>query len=107
MVHKSPRGFILSWIGEVKSPILTVEIYMKWYSLFLINPDNIIEEISFPYYDDLPNNEPNYMDHVPNPVAVEKLCKEKNWELDDVTKELLVGRWEIDYKENYFNEIIE
>lgn len=101
----SKRGELLTCFGEVKTPEIAVEIYMKWYTLFLITPDNKITPITFPDEDDLKKYDdletPSAFDHVPNPAFVERYCEENGYYLSDITKELLVGRWEIDYKENY------
>jgi len=108
-MRHSPRGELLSVFGEISTPTLAVELYLKWYNLYLVHPDNTIEKITFPDEGDLEKHDDldgaSAIDHVPNPAFVERFCKEKNYYINDITREIIVGRWEIDKKENYFNEI--
>ena len=106
----SKRGQLLSCFSEIiKTSELAVEIYMKWYTLFLVMPDEQIVPIVFPDEHDLEKHDdletPSAMDHVPNPAFVERYCKEQGYYISEITRELLVGRWIIDVKEKYFNEI--
>lgn len=106
-MHYSKRNQLLSHFGEVEMPTIAVELYEKWYSLWLLKPDSTVEAIMFPDYD-FPSSEissPSACDHVPNPDHVEQLCLDKGYQIGDFTKELLVGRWETEFKENYFKKI--
>lgn len=74
---------------------LTVENYGKWYELQALHPDGRVEPVSYGvlegFCDD--NERTPYVDHVPNPVLVERLCNEMGWELDEQAHEMMIGRW--------------
>jgi hypothetical protein len=94
----SPRGHRLVLCSEkVFGPTLTVELYEKWYTLFLVRPgpalvdEWAVEPVLFPgneYCDGAP-----YVDHVPNPEAVLNYAFSKMYLVDDLALELIVGRW--------------
>ena len=97
----SPDGDLLTLSSNLSpQPVLTVEISSKWYSLFLIHGDRSIEQIDFGYLSEIWDDHPDrprfgsaYVDHCPNPHAVELLADQKDWWLDDLAYELIWGRW--------------
>lgn len=98
--YESKRGNKLVLVGEVFRPTLTVENYCKWYELHLVRPDGRVEEVSFEQLDDLANKlglrGSAYVDHVPNPEVVQELADENEWDVDDVSMEVMVGRWQLE-----------
>lgn len=93
---QSPRGhnLALSITDEYNgAPILTVEIYCKWYSLFVVDSARSIREISFSELEDFSLDEAPYIDHVPNPKAVQRFAEKRGYELDELALKLLLGRW--------------
>lgn len=100
----SPRGKPLVLTDDLPSvPVLTVELYTKWYGLYLVDPSGKIEELSFP--EDLgsgPTGIMPYCDHVPNPEVVLRFAKAHGYQLDELAAELLVGRWEIEVRGRWF-----
>lgn len=95
----SPRGHRLICVQPPgKRPILTVENYVKWYEMYLIQTDGsvkkvpIAELIAYTRYD-----EAAYCDHVPNPTAVYRMCETRGWQLDEVSIETIMGRWRYEY----------
>lgn len=100
----SHRGFLLVLEQDPKSSTLTVELYIKWYNLFLVRPvtapgmsrilGHAIDRIEF---DELeahtPEGQSAYNDNTPNPVAVRNLAEHKNWVLPECALELILGRW--------------
>ena len=102
-IHNSYRNIPLSWLYEIpegESPVVCVELYCKWYRLHVIHPDGTIEE--FPFPDDyLDTGETPYLDHAPNPMTVQRWAEKMNYHLCDLALELMIGRWEMEYKNNY------
>lgn len=81
---------------------LTVAIYPKWYCLYVVHHTGEVEEIPFTDLEQFcPKGEIPFCDHVPNPRAVVNLCYRWAYELDDLVAEMLVGRWEIEVRDNY------
>lgn len=79
-----------------ENPLLTVDLYVKWYSLHLVLPDGSVQRVTFgelePFADDvLP-----YVDHTPNPTVVEKFAAAKGYDIDELAFEMMVGRWKIE-----------
>lgn len=80
-------------------PTLTVADEEKWYCLYLMQRANTdfdsvrVIEVGFAElhgYSGTP-----YVDHAPNPAAVEWLAEAKGWHLDAVALELIEGRWRL------------
>lgn len=98
----SDRGtsLVITNQRERTRPLLTVEFYVKWYTLCLVFQDGSVKTVG---YDELepytPNNEAAYVDHVPNPSSVKNFAEKKNYDLDELAYELIVGRWAIEVKE--------
>lgn len=104
MNYVSERGFALVQSMPVALPTLTVELYIKWYKLYLIQPLWRVTEVSFDEIEsalgstwDWVNEGSIQGDHVVNPKAVEKYAEQKGYTLDPLAYELLVGRWVIEH----------
>lgn len=89
----SPRGLPLSYVEgeELDAPLITVEIYPKWYELFVIHPDGGIEALLFHELDD--GEGTTYVDHCPNPRKVEAYAEKHGMYVDEIALELIAGRW--------------
>ena len=86
---------------EINGPILTVENYQKWYSLYLIDENRnvtVINDHETKSYSGIA-----WHDHVPNPDFVIALAKDNGWHIDEVSLEAIVGRYMIEVK-NQFNQ---
>jgi hypothetical protein len=85
--------------------VVTVELYVKWYSLHVIRrigDEFVIEEVPFP--DDIEfckSNESAFVDHVPNPRVVARWATANGHVVDELAMELMIGRWEIEAQNNY------
>lgn len=93
--HVSHRGLPLVYRGAPIVATLTVESYCKWYDLCLVRPDGTYGVVPFgalEAYTDM-EEQTAYVDHVPNPVLVERLCNAMGWELDEQAHEMMIGRW--------------
>jgi len=71
-------------------PVLTVENYVKWYTLFLVHPTGRVEQIPFPEESPVGSA---YCDHVPNPLACQKLAADNGWVWDENSLDMIWGRW--------------
>lgn len=104
MELRSPRGFPIVLSGAARSrATLTVELYEKWYTLFLVHSDNSVEEVLFPSSPNYTAGEAPYVDHVPNPKVVARFARACNYDIDILAFELMVGRWEIEVRDRYTN----
>lgn len=100
----SPRGRPLIWQGcyPVDGVVLTMECYHKWYEMVLVYSDKIVS-VGF---DVLANpqfckKEAPWCDHVPNPRAVYRYAAANGYHLDSEAFEMIIGRWELEYRDNY------
>lgn len=104
----SPRELplIISYkIYPLMVPLLTVELYVKWYKLYLIEQtfhDEVsISEIDFPGDEYCAADESPYSDHVPNPRVVGRFAARNGYRVDEVALETIIGRWEREHLNNY------
>jgi hypothetical protein len=101
----SDHGHPLVYMPKVSRPqkrvVLTVENYCKWYALYAVKSDYKFERVEFGDLEQytFPDQAP-YCDHVPNPVSVKVMCQRLDWDLDEQAYEMMIGRWELEYKEN-------
>lgn len=100
---KSNRGLPLVVQGSPpEGDVLTVEFYQKWYSLWRINRDMTVHEISFRELEEfiVGHEQSPYVDHVPNPVCVRRYAEHHNLYLPTLAEELIEGRWVLDVVDN-------
>ena len=103
MATLSHRGLpLILGEGERGEPTLTVELYSKWYYLYLVDPSGLVTEIDFPDDETCPEGESPYADHVPNPRAVSAWAEKMGYDVNPLAFEMIVGRWEIEIKIRYF-----
>lgn len=82
--YYSPRGEQLVFIGEpMDVPVITVENYTKWYTLFTIQPDGKVEPLIID----------GWIDHNPIPVEVYKYAQQANMFVDEQSMEMIIGRF--------------
>jgi hypothetical protein len=87
-------------------PILSVNYCAKWYAFALSTKisdtsGKTITVVHFSELEDYCGNNVPYVDHVPNPVVVQRMCDAKGWDIDDLSFELMVGRWALEVKGEY------
>lgn len=95
-IRTSRRNLPLVYQGPPPTiTTLTVESYGKWYELQALHPDGRVEPVSYGTLEGFCDEEEMtpYVDHVPNPVLVERLCNAMGWELDEQAHEMMIGRW--------------
>jgi hypothetical protein len=105
MAHKfvtylSDRSIPLVFNGEMHEShpaVVTVENYLKWYSLFLVKPDGSVEKIAY-------DGSIQWADHVPNPSDIETYAEKNGYDIDREAMDMIVGRWvtEIEGREAEF-----
>lgn len=102
---KSPRGHELALSEcylEGHPPVVCVELCNKWYSICLFYPDKgYVVDFAFPL--DACGEAP-FLDHAPNPRAIDQAAKEHGWLIDPLSWELMIGRWETEYHDRYQSE---
>jgi hypothetical protein len=85
--------------------VLTVENYLKWYNLYVVHPNGTVQEVPFPSSDKYAKFGPEYAtaycDHVPNPRVVSLFAEETGYRMCEQALEIIIGRWEQEYKNNY------
>lgn len=75
------------------TPIVTVENYEKWYSLFLIQPDGTVEKIPSQILLDAMTINRWWIDHSFHPSLLLAVAKHYGGEVPDTTLEMVAGRW--------------
>lgn len=102
LVLTSDRNITLSlYVWKLLLPTVTVELYVKWYELYLIAPQvdgrKSIYKIGLDELDECrPDGVSAYVDHVPNPKVVKLFAQRNGFEIDELAWDLIVGRWQND-----------
>lgn len=98
----SDHGYLLShWGHNPKECTIAVELYLKWYTLYVIHPDGTVAPLGYFELDEcptLPKNMSCYVDHTPNPAAVAAYAEWKGWVVCSEAEDLMVGRWVSDVR---------
>ncbi len=73
--------------------VITAELYVKWYELYIVS-DGCAHVLDFhdlePY---TPAGESTYVDHVPNPKAIQAFAEATGRPVDPTFLEVAYGRW--------------
>jgi hypothetical protein len=107
MLHSTAGYGPLLWVNEpIDVPLLTVAISEKWYELYLLLPNGRVEGLHFGHLDDLKyrREESAYVDHVPNPRAVERFARAKGYHIDPNALDMIRGRWRAEIVEQDFED---
>lgn len=95
------KSIDLVWSSTATIPTIstiTVEYYIKWYSLFLVRPTGLIDVIPFSDLEKYAKgSETAYGDHVPNPDIVKVLSVDCDYDIDPIAMEMMIGRWQIEH----------
>lgn len=104
--YYSPRGMELIVECIADRPVLTVELYMKWYDLFIVHPNGQVSsafECAGHKWDEAEDyvisqyKESAVCDHAFNPKFFVRLAETLDIDYCDLALELVAGRWAIDY----------
>jgi hypothetical protein len=104
---RSSRDHQLVWSSIITLgvlPTVTVELYVKWYSLFVVRigyDDVVLEEVPFPGDEYCEAGESYCADHAPNPTVVARWAAKHGYDVDELAMELMIGRWEREGRNNY------
>ncbi len=92
--YDSDRGMPLVYVGEPppERPILTVENYCKWYSLYLVKPGGWVEAVDM--YDAGSSFTAAWHDHVPDPGECERYAELKGYDWDENALDMIYGRYQ-------------
>ncbi len=90
----SSRGYFCVMEQYVEQPerLLCVEMCAKWYGLILIEGENVTE-IPFPMNVKGRERDTPFRDHVPNPKVVRQYAENEGIYLDELSYEMILGRW--------------
>lgn len=84
---------LLLCVGSVPDCTLTAERYIKWYELYLIREGEVLI-VDFEALEPFtPKGESAYVDHVPNPRAIELYAEAQGYQVDELFLEAAYGRW--------------
>lgn len=103
-IYRSERGIkLMLRRRRIVKPTITVEDYLKWYSLYIVNESGRVIPLSFGDLPkpDLSGDGCSYTDHVPNPRSVVLYANRHKYDVDDRSFECIVGRWELEATRNY------
>lgn len=99
--YVSRRGFPLIWSmsGPPATPVITAEFYCKWYELYVVHADGHCTTVGYEELEDYaPKGESAFCDHTPNPNAIHHFAEARGWDIDDIFREVCVGRY---YEESH------
>lgn len=107
---KSKRGLPLAIscdLDLLERPLITVEVYSKWYYLHVVRVGHPVGEIGFETLDEmhLDGYGPPFVDHAPNPWHVMEYARRIGADVDDIALELIIGRWELECGEGRYDEL--
>lgn len=104
-VFISDRNIPLITQKTYDQPILTVENYEKWYSLFLIYPDGSVKAVKTKVINATmkKHEDAAWVDHCFHPILYKKLAEDNGWLIDPVVLEVITGRWVLEKDEKYEN----
>lgn len=89
----SERGHPLMHQEMVGVPVVTVENYEKWYSIYVIMPDGKVEAIPTNVVLEIMGDNGWWIDHRWHPSLLLALAKHYNGEVPTTTLEVVAGRW--------------
>jgi hypothetical protein len=98
--YYSDRGMQLLYVGQTCGvPILTLENYMKWYNMFLVNPDGSVELVSINVIQEAMERDPLAIqsDHSYHPRLLFRIAELLKAEVDERAIEVAAGRWMIEH----------
>lgn len=97
---KSNRNIPLVYQGRIlDKPVLTVELYEKWYSYHLVQPTGEVVALSFDldlnFHKLVEKTIPTLsaIDHMPFPLMYKAICLANDYCEDELSYQLVLGRW--------------
>lgn len=75
-------------------PMITCEMLEKRYCLWIVKPNNSVVPLEYQALNGFePEHQSTYVDHDPNPVAVQNFAEYRAYEIEPMAFSLLVGDW--------------
>lgn len=100
---RQPRNPLVNSV-PMGVPYITCELYLKWYCLWVVHPSGTVVPLDSDALEAYtPTGESSVGDHCFNPRAVQRMSDALGWETDDLSMELITGRWLIDH-EHYLED---
>ncbi len=110
-IYFTDRNLPLAYHGHSHDvPVVALECYCKWYSIYVVRPDGTVvcahDEYSDELYEvyDAVKGVP-YVDHVFNPDVLHVFAKRIGGHICSESLELCIGRWEREVRENYIHNL--
>lgn len=97
--HRSQRNIPLIYIGRHDVPIVTMENYMKWYGIYVVHPNGVVENVAPDVLDELCGDDYFIADHNYHPTLLRRVAKHFNGEVDPVSLEVALGRWKMEIED--------
>lgn len=100
-MRKSEHGIPL--ICQSNNNVLTVENYIKWYSIYIVEYENVFV-LPDSYYEEYVGLFPDrvaFSEHIPTPEFCLWLRDIKGFEWDSVSLEAIIGRWVVNREYRY------
>lgn len=93
--YRSPRGFLLVYNRKPGNmAVVTCELYEKWYSLYVVSTTGEVVPLNFADLIEFSDaNETAVGDHCVNPRVLERYADAWGWTIDDLSMDLIEGRW--------------
>lgn len=91
-MYTTNRGHQLVHTKHMEIPVLTCELYPKWYSLYLIMPNGEVLEADLGGLDAFAEHSA-VGDHCWSPAALQGFADARDWWIDEVALDLIMGRW--------------
>ena len=105
--YPTPRDLVLVYRQKpLDKPVLTVEHYCKWYTLYLVMPDGTVKSVHDDFrdeYDDAVEHwgSTHMCDHCYHPDFIPVLAHHLGAYVDSEAHEMIAGRWVIEATEKY------
>lgn len=92
-MYKSERGFPLLCQQAIGVPVVTLENYEKWYHIYVIQPNGIVEIVDPGLVVELASKETLLIDHEFHPKLLLLIAQKIGGSVHPVSLEVAAGRW--------------
>lgn len=99
-MNLSTRNILLTWQGgNLGYPIICLELYTKWYDVYVVQVDGSIETVPSDLFLDLASRgaESVVIDHDYHPNFLQRVADHYGGQVCELSKELAMGRWFLTY----------
>ncbi len=96
--HVTERDHVLMWVGKVDVPVVTLENYEKWYSVYVVMPCGYVKKVPVDVMTACMGDDAYYRDHCFHPELLRRIAKHYNGEVHQTALEVATGRWALDIR---------